>query len=183
MDIVSENKQDGVNKHHPVWDVYDELRTARLNVLYYESQLKRLTRLNTTIEWLLAATTSSTVAGSWLWKSDIGGYSWKILGVIAIFLAVGRPILNFTNKIKRKSETLGAYRELDNAFLDLKIRINQKKRYDSALKKEFQTLLNKKKEIIKRYKDEYIDQRLRSRCTEEVNKEIPVDIFYIPMEE
>lgn len=181
--MKEENKQDSENKNHPVWDVYDELRTARLNVLYYESQLKNLTRLNTTVEWLLAAATSSTVAGSWLWTSVIGGYLWKILGVIAIFLAVGRPILNFTNKIKRKGETLGAYRELDNDFLNLKIKISQNKTYDSSLKKEFQTLLKKKGEVIRKYKDEYINQRLRSKCTEQVTRELPVEMFYIPKEE
>lgn len=180
---MSEKNQDSENKKHPVWDVYDELRTARLNVLYYESQLKTLTRLNTTIEWLLAVATSSTVAGSWLWKSEIGGYAWKALGVIAVFLAIGRPILNFTNKIKRKSETLGAYRELDHDFLNLKIKISQNRKYDSTLKKEFQTLLKKKGEIIKKYKDEYVNQKLRSRCSEQVNKELPADNFYIPKEE
>lgn len=169
--------------HDPVWDVYDEFRTARLNVLYYECQLKTLTCLNTTIEWLLALTTSSTVAASWLWTSVVGGYVWKVFGVIAVFIAVGRPILNFTNKIKRKSETIGAYRELDNDLLNLKIKISQNNKYDAFLKKEFQMLLKKKGEIIKRYKDDYVNQKLRLKCTEQVKRELPVNNFFIPKEE
>jgi hypothetical protein len=45
-----------INKkeNHPVWDVYDEARTARLNVRYYERQLASLRRKNISLEVIIA---------------------------------------------------------------------------------------------------------------------------------
>lgn len=167
-------------ENHPVWDVYDEFRSARLNVRYYESKLKKLSNWNTLTEYILAISISSSVAGLWLWENIIGGYVWKALGALAIFLAVGKPILNLTEKIKKKSELLGAYKELDHDFNKLKIRIAQNKKYDKLLKEEFNTLLEKKGNIISKYTDESPDYKLRKKCTEQVNIELPGDSFYIP---
>lgn len=169
------------NKDHPVWDVYNELRTARLNVLCYESQLKVLTILNTTIEYLLAILTSSSVAGFWFWKNETGEFIWKLLGVITVILAVGKPILNLGSKIKKKSEIVTAYRELDQGFLHLKIMINQAREYGTSQIKDLQILLKKKEEIVKKYQD-IVNDRLKNKCYKRVNEELPIETFYIPEE-
>lgn len=174
------NKDDSFN---PVWDVYGEFRTARLNVRYYESRLKKLSRSNSLTEWILAITASSSVTGLWLWDNLIGGYVWKALGAFTVILAVGRPILNFTGKIKTTSEILGAYKELDHDFNKLKIRISAHKKYDKSLEEAFEELLEKKGTIIEKSKDESIDEKLRKTCTQRVNRELPDDSFYIPKED
>lgn len=172
-------------KNHPVWDVYDEFRTARLNTLCYSRQLSTLTRINTTTEVLLAIFTSSTIASFWFWDTDIGQYSWQVFGVISAILAILKPILNLTDKIKKKSEIAAAYRELDQDFLNLRIKINQEGKYSEYIKKEFDNLLKKKKEIVLRYKDDggAPCKRLVNKCFEQVQNELPVEIFYIPVEE
>lgn len=175
--------QDESYKNHPVWDVYDEFRTARLNVRYYESRLKKLSKVNSLTEYILAISTSSSVAGLWFWGNTIGDYVWKGLGALAIFLALGRPIFNPTDKIKKASEILSAYKALDHDFNKLKIKISQNKKYDKPLKEEFNTLLEKEGNIISKYTDESIDDELRKKCTEQVKKELPADSFYIPEEE
>ena len=169
--------------NHPVWDVYDEFRTARLNVSYYESKLKKLSKDNALTEYILAISTSSSVAGLWFWENTIGGYVWKVLGALAIFLALGRPVLNLTDKIKNTSEILGAYKSLDHDFNKLKIKISQNKRYDKSMKEEFNTLLEKKGNIISKSTNESIDDELRKKCANQVKIELPAGSFYIPKEE
>src|SRR4030043_846554 len=172
------------NRDNPVWDVYNEFRTARLNILYYSHQLRNLILINTTIEILIAIFTSSTIASIWFWKTDVGQCAWQIFGVISAILAILKPILKMTDTITKKSEIASAYRELDQDFLRLKIMINQEKKYDESLKKEFEILLKKKGEIVSKYKDDDgpPSTRLLNRCFGQVNNELPVENFYIPKE-
>jgi len=172
------------NTDHPVWDVYNEFRTARINVLCYSYQLKILTRINTTMEIFLAIFTSSTIASIWFWKTNIGQYAWQVFGILSAILAILKPILNLTDRIKKKSEIASAYRELDQDFLRLKIMINQEKKYNKVSKKEFETLLKKKSEIISRYKDDGGPpcKRLINKCFKQVQNELPANNFYIPEE-
>ncbi|MBF0320479.1 MAG: hypothetical protein HQL01_11825 [Nitrospirae bacterium] len=67
-----DNENDREN--NPVWDVYDEYRTARLNVLGNEMQLKWLEKKNKWMEIIIAVSTSSTVAGLWIFDSTVGAY-------------------------------------------------------------------------------------------------------------
>lgn len=172
------------NGDHPVWDVYNEFRTARLNFLYSSCQLKTLLLINNIIEISLAVFASSTIASIWFWKTEIGQYAWQVFGVISAILAIIKPILKLTDEIKKKSEIASAYRELDHDFLLLKILINQTKNYDESLKNEFKTLLKKKGEIVSKYKEDAgsPNRRLLNKCFEQVEIELPVCDFYIPKE-
>jgi hypothetical protein len=171
------------SKEHPVWDVYNEFRTARLNVRYHEFKLRSVERLNMLIEWLLAISASSNVAALWFWKSEIGSIAWKVLGAIVAILAVSMPILKLTEKVRKYAEVLGAYLELEHDFNKLKIKISQERKYDNSLRKELEYLLEKKGNIIKKYKSGHINEKLRDKCQEKVNRELPSDEFYIPKED
>lgn len=166
--------------HHPAWSVYDEYRTARLNVRYLEKQLKSLQQKNFWIEFLLAISASSSVAGLWLWENAIGGYAWKVIGLIAAFLAILKPIIKLGEKIQKKSEMLSAYRGLEHELQKIKILITQYNRYDDSLKKNFLAALDLKGELIEQYKEENIDPKLRSECEKIVNTELPSNSFFIP---
>ncbi len=86
--------QNSRDLNHPVWDVYDLYRTARLNVCYYSTKLNRFQSYNFLIEITLAITASSSaVAALWFWEHPVGEIVWKILGVISALLAVSKPIL------------------------------------------------------------------------------------------
>jgi len=51
-------------RNHPVWSLYDEIRTARLNVKYYGRRLEFLERRNFAFELiLLASAPTSAIAG------------------------------------------------------------------------------------------------------------------------
>jgi len=47
-------------ENHPVWIVYDKLRSACLNVKYYSRRLQTLERWNFTLEFPLSATAPSS---------------------------------------------------------------------------------------------------------------------------
>ena len=57
-------------KNHAVWDVYDELRTACLNVKCLSCEIARVRRWSTAIEVILALSGASSIgAVAWLQKN------------------------------------------------------------------------------------------------------------------
>jgi hypothetical protein len=96
------------NCDHPIWDVYDQYRTARLNVRYYEYKLEGLRRNNFRIELVLAISISSGVAGLWFWETLVGGIIWKIIVTLAAFTAVVKPLIKLSDRIQEQSVILAA---------------------------------------------------------------------------
>ncbi|MBF0555787.1 MAG: hypothetical protein HQK96_14765, partial [Nitrospirae bacterium] len=70
------------NEKHPVWDVYNEYRTARLNVRCNEMYLRRLTRTKKWMNMAIAISTSSTVGGFWVAETPWFTYFWKGFGTL-----------------------------------------------------------------------------------------------------
>ena len=171
-----------VNKRHPVVDVYDQLRTARLNVRYFEADLKRLGKINFGIEVVLALAASSTFAGLWFWANAFGGMLWKIFSAIAAIIAILKPKINLTKIIQSKEVQLAGYRVLDHEFQKITILVNQRQRYDDELKKLFVDALDRKGELIKKDEQFKRDEKLVSRCYEQVLTELPETSFFVPKE-
>ncbi|MCK9420359.1 MAG: hypothetical protein M0R70_13360 [Nitrospirae bacterium] len=76
------------NLQHPVWDIYDEYRTARLNARINEYHLANYKKWNFLVEFTLALTASSSVASFWFWQDAPGQTVWKYLSVLTAVLAV-----------------------------------------------------------------------------------------------
>lgn len=170
--------------NHPVWDVYDQYRTARLNVKYHAVLLRRYKRNNLLIEIVLAISApTSAVAGLWFWETVAGAWIWKVFGVISAVLAVAKPVLNITDKIRNIQEILMGYKALDHDLQRLSIEIRQNQKYDKQMQRKFYNLLDKKKELITSSTVETSNEKLLSQCEQEVLCELPVDSFYIPEEE
>lgn len=167
---------------HPIWDVYDEYRTARFNVRYYERQLSSLKRYNFSIELILALSVSSGVAGLWLWETAVGGIIWKILVSLAAFLAIIKPLIKLSDQVQHKSEVLTSWRLLDDGLRQLVILIRQSKKYDEEMRNRLIALMETKSNIIKREPLEGINEKIRSKCFDQVNQELPSDSFFIPEE-
>lgn len=166
---------------HPVWNVYDLYRTARLNVKYYSARLTYLERLNLRMELILGiCAPSSVVAGLFFWDTPIGSEIWKILGIIAAVVAVSKPLLKLTGKIKQFEEIITGYQILEHDLFVIKISIEEKQSYDKSLQKEFKKALERKKVLVTKCPEHREYKKLKNRCTLEVNQELPVDIFFIP---
>lgn len=168
------------NCDHPIWDVYDQYRTARLSVRYYEYKLKHLRRHNFRIELVLAISVSSGVAGLWFWETAVGGIVWKIIITVAAFTAVVKPLIKLSDRIQEQSVILAAWRELDDELQKLSILVRQCGKYNTELQNRFLSLMEKRSDIVKKERAEAIDEKLREKCVEQVNQELPSDKFFVP---
>jgi hypothetical protein len=169
------------DEEHPVWDVYDLYRTARLNVKYYCGRLSKLQRLNFWMEFILAATASSSaIAAFALWQTQLGGKVWQILGALAAVLAIMKPLLNLTEKIRKLEEIITGYRILEHDLKKLEVSIRQKGAYDKELYDKFVAALDRMDSLVIKYTESSEDKTLKKRCQAEVMAELPSERFYIP---
>ena len=170
-------------EEHPVWTVYNELRTASLNVKYYSARLTSLNRRNFWLEFTLAATApGSAIAGLFFWETEFGSFAWKLLGIITALLAVAKPFLKLTDRITKIEQTLTGYRGLNFDLSKIKTMIEQTKFYDNNLQDQFSIALERKKELLVNAPESYEIKDLKKKCQKEVLKEFPVESFFIPKE-
>jgi hypothetical protein len=166
---------------HPVWDVYDEFRTARLNVKYHCARADRVRKTNTWVEGILAvAAPSSAIAGFAVWETYWGAVAWTGLSCIAALLAVIKPAMKLTETLRRHDELVTGWRDLESDFEVLTARIRQAKRYDDAMSERLLELVEKKRKLRAKEFATSTDTALIRKCTDEVGAELPRDAFYIP---
>jgi hypothetical protein len=166
---------------NPVWDIYDEFCTARLNVKDHSVKLAHRKNLNTAIELTLAiATPSSAAAALWFWDTQFGRPVWQYVGALAVILAVTKPILRLTDKIQAYEERLTGYRQLECELHAIALRISQKRRYDRAAKARFDEAVKKKGALAEKPLELNPDKRLIRTLRLEIETELPPENFYIP---
>jgi hypothetical protein len=166
---------------HPVWTVYDKLRTARLNVKYYSRQLQKVERRNFFLELVLLVTApSSAVAGLWFWDTEIGKIAWQQLGIVAAITAVVKPLLNLSRRIKEYESVLAGYRGLEFDLMEIKSMVEQKQTYDKSQKDELQKAMRREKSLVTKGPETRENVRVLKRCQNEVESELPADSFFVP---
>jgi hypothetical protein len=170
------------NLQHPVWDIYDEYRTACLNVKINKYQLSKFRMWNFVIEFILALTASSSFAGFWFWNNETGQIMWKFFLLTTAILAILKPLLNLSGKIQKFSEVLTDFKSLEHDFHKLTILINQQQRYDPEFKEQFFYLLDQKRFINQKNNEGSIRTRKKLQFEAEVTDELPESSFYIPGE-
>ena len=168
-------------ENHPVWVVYDLYRTAYLNVKYYKCKRKRAETLNFWMELILAITASSSAIGALtFWTTNPGKQIWQGLGVIAAFVAVMKPLIKLTDKIKQLEEIITGYTILQNDLNKIVQTIDIKRIYDEKIQDDYFSALGRYNDLGVRYIDNDTDTKLIKKYSEEVNKEMPVSRFYVP---
>jgi len=117
------NNQD--QKNHPVWDVYNLLRTSRLNIKYYSHKLNSLKRFNFLLEIMLAiGAPSSAIASFYYWNTTHGAIIWNwILGFTAL-IALIKPFLKLSDKIGAYEKTVQGYRILEHQIDKIKTHLS-----------------------------------------------------------
>lgn len=170
-------------EEHPVWSVYDRLRSARLSVKYYSKKLQQTEKLNFWLEVvLLIAAPSSAVAGLWFWESEYGQIIWKFLAIPAAIVAVLKPQLHLTKKIKDYEGVLSGYRILEYDLMEIKIGIEQKKKYDAPLQADFKRAQQRERTLVGKNPESCEDTRVKKLCQAEVASELPANTFFVPEE-
>ncbi|WP_157653609.1 hypothetical protein [Burkholderia ubonensis] len=168
-------------EEHPVWAVYDKLRTARLNVKYYSARLDRFEQLNRILEiTLLVTAPTSAVAGLWLFQTVPGTYVWHGLAGLSAVIATVRPVFQMTNKIKAYEATISAYRTLEYDLETIRQKIEHRGVYDDKLQSEFLKALERQKQADAGSPERVPNDRIRHLCTQEVLSEMPVNSFFVP---
>lgn len=168
-------------ENHPVWTVYDKLRTARLNVKYLGRRLQQVESTNFWLEFVLLATApTSAIAGLWFWQSEGGKLVWQWMGVIAALAAVIKPSLSLTKRIKEYENVLSGYRTLEYDLMEIKTSIEQKHKFDAAMQGELKKALQREKALVAKNPESRENSKVKRICEEEVRKELPPDCFFIP---
>ncbi len=169
------------DSNHPVWAVYDRLRTARLNVKYYSQSLKRLQFWSTAIELVLVVSApTSAVAALWFWKSDAGALAWRYLGAVAAVAAVLKPSLAFPSKIKKYEGLVTGYRLLEYDLQELRTTIEQERKYAAPAQAELKKAIKKERELVSQEPTLCANRKLLRACQLEVLSEFPSEAFFVP---
>ncbi|XUM21335.1 hypothetical protein ACRAVF_29035 [Bradyrhizobium oligotrophicum S58] len=169
--------------NHPVWTLYDKLRSARLNVKYYACRLQTIERFNWSMDIILLVTApSSAVAGLWFWSTEYGKLIWQYMGVVAAVVSVLKPTLNTTKRIKEYESILSGYRTLEYDLMEIKASVEQKQKYDQTHQTELKKAIQREKALIARNPETRECQRVKRRCEKEVRQELPPENFLIPTE-
>lgn len=170
-------------KAHPVWDVYDLLRTARLNELYYGTRLQAMERLNLSVEICIAVVSStSAVGGLALWKTTVGNPLWQgLLGVAAI-LTIIKPFLGMPKKIKAYEELLAGYRLLAHELRDLRMDISQSRDYTPTHQARCKRIKERLRDYVAKNPERVECVKTKAACTKRVLDEIPSSSLFIPGE-
>ena len=168
------------NTRHLVWEVYDEYRGAKRDVKYFGARLAFLKGINFCLEFIVAISTSSSVAGLWLWQGFWGGYIWKILGAVAVVLVVAKPRVNLPATICWMTEVFEGYKAVEQDLRDITTQIRHHQGYGKDLQGMFFSARKRAREVEQKNKESKVKQKLRDKCWEEVDKELPAREFYIP---
>jgi hypothetical protein len=166
---------------HAVWQVYDQLRTARLNVKYYTRRIATLKSREFWLDLVLAiAAPSSAVAGLWFWSHPIGQGAWKALAVIAAVVAVVKPLLKIGDKVQAMEEAVSAYKALDHDLYCLTLDIDRERAYSPQSQQRFKEALVRKGVLVGRKLEESESMTLKRKCEQEVLTELPGESFFVP---
>lgn len=175
--------QDNDRKNHPVWTVYDKLRTARLNSKYYGRRKKRFERLNLSMELVLAVTApSSAIVGLAFWNTQYGRIIWSIMGIVAAVVSIMKPLLKLTNRIRQYESVLSGYILLEYDLNEIRTRIGLTCAFDDKLQKEFMMALKRERKLVEKSIETRPNRKVKLICEKEVKKELPPHSFYIPEE-
>lgn len=169
------------NNSHPVWELYDCLKTVRLNVEYYVAKAHRVRNLNRNLDILLAVVVPTSAAAALpVWQTSIGIYVWATLFGLAAFVAVAKPFLKLVDKLQQYESTVARYRMLEGDLTELKADIVQQQSYPKSTQVRFRLVMQSLRRAIEAEPIDPTDDPLMESLYEKINKELPADRFYVP---
>lgn len=169
--------------NNAIWDIYDNYRTARLNVKYYCVRLESLEKWNTSLDILVAiAAPGSVVSGLWFINTQSGLEIWKIVSAVAAVAGFLKPFMKLGHKIKFYEQTLSGYRALEYDLYEIILKIRDDGSYSPACKKMFEAAMKKKKILATNPPENTHDKKLIEQLYQEVIQEIPNSSLFIPEE-
>jgi hypothetical protein len=167
-------------EQNPIWPLYDEIRTARLNKKVLGQDIRLLENRIFGIEILIGVTTSSSIAGLWFFQTLCGAWIWKVLGAVGILAIVLKPILKYQEEKDAKEALLIGYGLFEDQLASISREVQTNQAYDSELKKRFQRVMEDKQDLIRSGVNNRIGKKECADLLGEVEQELPHDHFYMP---
>jgi hypothetical protein len=166
---------------HPVWEVYDLHRLARLRNKYYCAELARAKRYNNASEIFLAATVSGSAVGTLaFWSTATGMIWWQALAACSAALAVAKPFFRLADRIQEADESVTGYRLIEQRITRLESGILNERGYTPAHKRRFIAIMEDLEAVVLKQPKASDSAAWIKKYTDEVNNELPSDKFYIP---
>jgi len=163
-----------------VWRLYNELRTAQLNVYYYEAKRRRCTRQSVLLDLVTGLTSSSGIAGLWFWSSGPGRTWWAVFGGLGALSTLLKPALRMVERVSTYEEVVRGYAVLRYDLGRLADKIRKARGFSVDLEQEFEEALDRRRGLIEKEPDRSPDEQLARECQERVNREMPYTSFYDP---
>lgn len=185
---------------HPVWQVYDLLRTTRLNELYYAEFLSRLKRRQWWMEVGIAVTTPGAAAvalvlggadAAWLpqaARDTAAPYmtwmivAWLLLAGVATILALVKPLTRIGESISNVEGCHVEYRSIAADLGELRSEIRHRLAYDDELRSWFLYIRRRRKIACEREPRGEENAKLKLKLEARIERELPADSFYVPEE-
>lgn len=172
-----------MSKQHLIWEVYDNYRTARLNVKYYSARLDKFVKWNMAFEIAVAISApGSVISGLWFLKTDTGLVAWQVIAACTAVIGFLKPFFKFAHRIKLYEQTLSSYRALEQDLYEVMLQIMNDDAYSPAAKRMFEAALKKMKHLVTSPPEQQTDNVLVAKLSEEVVAEIPKESLYFPEE-
>ncbi len=159
--------------------LYDAYRTALLNRKYYADRLVTRQRWNLALEVILAVGTSGTIGGWAIWKQGVGPGVWAAVAGFVALIAILKPLLQLSKAIERYSKLFIGYTELHNELQRVVLEVQTCKTLTDEMWRCFQSALTRHSKLALE-DDARPAERLRRRCYDEVNREIPPSELWMP---
>ncbi len=171
------------NSEHPVWQVYDQYRTARLNVYYNTDRRELSENLNKWIDIVLAILApGTTIAGLAIWSDEYGKLIWSGLMILTSLIAAVKPFLKLSQRIMDLDKIISGYRSYEIDLELLKVKIEQDRCYNDSHKQEFRNILSKKYKLLELESHSKANDKLIKQYSNKVICELPATSFFVPEE-
>jgi hypothetical protein len=176
-------KRNNLDPAERLGQLYDDLRTARLNELYYTDRLSVWSKIIGTNDLLIAFGTAASPVAFWKASSDPGLHiTWIILSVVTFALGALKPTLSLQDRLKVYSELKAQYCELFYNLHELRKEAAARQSYTDDIERQF-VLLGRgfgRLAAKDRWKPRHA---LLEKLQLQVNKEIPPESLWMPDEE
>jgi hypothetical protein len=173
----------GTRETHPVWEVYDALRTAKLNAEYFTVLLSRAKTKSRRLDtFLQVAVPSSAVGALPLWSDSYLSAVWGVLLSISAFLSVVKPFLRLTDSVQSYEAAIARFRTVEADLAEIRTEIAQAQAYSPDARARFllaSRALYRAREIEPK---EPPDTTLRNDIYDRITKEVPKESFFVPKE-
>jgi hypothetical protein len=132
------------------------------------------------MEIIIAVGTSSAI-GAWvIWKSTSAGENaWAVLAGLTTLLTVAKPFLNLYRHVEKYTKLFVGHGDVHYDLQTITTDLARVRDYTDEMHEAFKRTLERIKKLAPD-DDPKINEKLRRRSFEEVNKEIPVGSLWWP---